>query len=102
MNDSRIGSTDGADGVAASRVLRILEVQPDEEIVRELTSLLEQARSGTLRGLAYVTIDSERLNQYGVVGAEARSNTPRVHFLLHWLATLIIESWMQRGREDHR
>lgn len=82
--------------------LRLIELRPDDEVVRELTALLDQARDGTLRGMAYVTIDTAAMNQYGVIGAEARSNTQRVHFLLHWLAALILSSWMEKGRVDGR
>lgn len=83
-------------------LIKIAELSPDAQLVAELTRLLEQANAGTLRGLAYVSIDAASLNQYGVVGAEARQNIPRTHFLLHWLAALILESWMKQGRYDNR
>lgn len=55
---------------------------PDEDLVTELRRLLSEAEAGDIRGMAFITIDRDRSYQYGISGAEAKSNKHRVYFLL--------------------
>lgn len=82
--------------------LHVLEVTPDPEVIADVTTLLEKARSGEIRGIAWVTIDSERWNSYNVAGAEARGNMQKVYFLLHWLADIILDSYRREKGEGRR
>lgn len=74
-------------------------LDPVPEIIDAARTLLERAESGELRGIAYVTLLTDSVSGYGVLGPEARGGYLRVAGLLLWLANRCTSRWEELSPE---
>ncbi len=79
--------------------LRPADTAPDGELVAVCEKLLETARSGRLRGIAYVSILMDSETGYAIAGPEMREGLLRAAGLLQWLAGRAIQKWDERSPE---
>lgn len=71
----------------------IVPISPDPAVVEALETLLAQAKSGELRGIAYIGYCTDSNIMYGYTGKEMAGNYLRTYGLLHWLADKAMERW---------
>lgn len=71
----------------------VASTTPDQTVVDELEELLALARSGELRGIAFVGYLTARNIRYGFFGTEMTGQYLRTHGLLMWLAGHAMRKW---------
>lgn len=79
--------------------IRAAALEPDAHAIECAETLLALAKSGELRGIAYIGYLTNSETKYGVCGAEMSGNRLRTYGLLHWLANRVLAMWDESAEE---
>lgn len=79
--------------------LTLASESPDAEAIATLEDLLARARAGTIRGIAYVTIEAQNTVGYGISGIEMKTGYLRTAGLCTWLSARALKRWEEKNEE---